>query len=1439
MASTITNLSDSPVLENAPSRRRKQPPAALVAALIALFILIGYVLIGGSHASKSVTLAPGPESPTITITEKAHAGAFGVVGGAQSLGYGMNDKGNWHGTVGTVPLESKPNRVLTLKEAVGANLNFVNYEGEGDGGFGAVSTDPDRMTGAPKTITKDSERLTKLRSWPTIVFGGILNTNADFVNGITGLVFDFTQSILTIAYDPHTVCSDAKDTNCVFNMTKLIAGGDRPGNTGIIGVIFKALYLVVAPLVGLGAIAYAFWNDLKKKQNVKEFVLTIAYTVAAGVLGVALLMNAGTVASLPIKVIQELGGHVMSIGTSAGDEETGADKETGTTSSASAICKSSASELSAAEQTVLSVDSMTCTIWRAVRLDPYARAQFGKPFAKLDVKDPDMAEIIKKAEVDPNTFCVPLKVSGTPADYKNKTLKLEDSNHKVCNLAAYQLYLQTNAQIGDNARTKDHGVEQAWYNLIAVVHADDNMWSTWSYNWSSGVNRFMVTTIAMITFVPIAFILAVFAFISLAQVFLVSILMMVLPIMLMIMIERRKGLSIGKKYFGQLAGGILTYMLYAALLVIGVIIVSAVIDTIDDIALVMIFNMLVGFALWQNRKRLISMIAAANPYDNRHITNKVTNVLARDAIPGSVRANVLGALGGAHVRDAWRNRKTIIDPATDKRAGFLRTVRQNMADGRRLAAENDLLTRKPNSARATMRRAGQRVEAFNAKKMQEQRAAMDAEVMNIRSDRKITSDKVSHGQGNASTVAAMGQAAVADANAAAQHIRRTNENVQRIIIDFEATGRGMGDEAERATFAEMFRTEQAILAANHRRRIAGEIGDSKLYAEASAAFTHLRAHKADLEQELSPEQLAQYGNELEAMFINDPTIGKDKAAINAEFAGAYEQDLKAVRSEVSAARLAEKANKSLDALNQKTLEQEAAEYANQARKEALTTARKNKETAQNAEKIADATYKAALNKFMTEKAGENLVTEFSPMPVEAANSSRLDFMYNSIQRPKLVDPTVQPEPIYDPPFDPHYDNPPIDTDSHVPPFDPTQMPPFDPYYDNPPIDTDSHEPPLSGAQGGESQSGSNPLNKPEPQSFGGGESQASTSGNEDSTSDSEEVTRSLPTPPVTPSLPKTEPVLTVPENFTQGEKIDEPVGGAQSTPLGTPNLDLSPSQGSGESSSDSTESSAGEREHTVSEPIVAAPVPTSKPHLGAEQKHQDRQAEASSVDAFAQPDTTKPDSAKQVETPVAPSDEGSRSNSDSPSEKVTHRGSEPSKSEPTVTPVATSSATQKIPDEPARPPVDKSPSVAPTSSAQAAKSQEEKVAAVVPPVTPASAAQEPVVEPQKAPAKTQTEKMPPKPEPTPKPADKSVMDRGTNSLNTESVTQGKPQSKASAESPLKKNLGNPLGKSDSNEGNTAARPRVFKIPTEKPAPKPASSPLSGPQVEDKIHKKGK
>ena len=80
----------------------------------------------------------------------------------------MNDKGNWHGTVGTVPLESKPNRVLTLKEAVGANLNFVNYEGEGDGGFGAVSTDPDRMTGAPKTITKDSERLTKLRSWPTM-----------------------------------------------------------------------------------------------------------------------------------------------------------------------------------------------------------------------------------------------------------------------------------------------------------------------------------------------------------------------------------------------------------------------------------------------------------------------------------------------------------------------------------------------------------------------------------------------------------------------------------------------------------------------------------------------------------------------------------------------------------------------------------------------------------------------------------------------------------------------------------------------------------------------------------------------------------------------------------------------------------------------------------------------------------------------------------------------------------------------------------------------------------------------------------------------------------------------------------------------------------------------------------------------------------------------
>ena len=87
MAKPNATLTDKPASKEA--SKHKKPPLAVAIMLGFLALLAAYIFATGGNA-KSVTIAPGTNQPTITKTETAHAGAMGIFGGAQSLGYGMN-----------------------------------------------------------------------------------------------------------------------------------------------------------------------------------------------------------------------------------------------------------------------------------------------------------------------------------------------------------------------------------------------------------------------------------------------------------------------------------------------------------------------------------------------------------------------------------------------------------------------------------------------------------------------------------------------------------------------------------------------------------------------------------------------------------------------------------------------------------------------------------------------------------------------------------------------------------------------------------------------------------------------------------------------------------------------------------------------------------------------------------------------------------------------------------------------------------------------------------------------------------------------------------------------------------------------------------------------------------------------------------------------------
>ena len=964
MAKPKTTLSAESTQENRTTSRLKKP-AALIAALFALILLTLYILTGGAGTQKNVTISSETGGkPTVTITERAHASGFGIAGGAQSLGYGMNTKNAWDGDSLFAPivLPTKDNRVFTLKEAAGATLGFVNYEGEGEGNEGVVTTDPDRMEGAPKTISKDSEKLTKQRSFETIATGGFITMIADSINGLTGLGYNLTDATLKAAYNPHTVCSDPNDPDCVFNVTKIMAGDGKGTDKGVIGNVFTYFYLPFVGLISSIVLLRALVQHGLKQQNWKEVGSTAIYVLVAGITGLGLLMNAGLVASIPIQAAQMFGGAAMSITTAAGKEDTGANED-GTTSSASAICKSIASNTSTTEDTVLSINSMSCTIWRVIRLDPYARAQFGRPFAKLDVKDPNIAEIIKKAEVDPNTFCVPLKVEGKPEDWKNKTLHLKSGANKVCNLAAYQLYLKTDAQIGNEENKKSHGVDPRWYNLIAVVHADDSLWDAWSYNWSSALMRFMVTTIAMLSFIPIALLILTFAILALLQMLVIAFMMMLLPIIMLIALDKETGRRYAKAYFSVMLGAIVSYVIYATLLAVGLILLSSIIDTVPDLSMVMLFNLILAVAMFVMRKQIFGFAHRINPLSNNSVGGKINNLLNRDMPLSSLQSGTVGALSGANIAAAWRNRNTVVDPETGKRAGFLSTVSKNMREAGKIAAENDILTRNPNGIRATSIRTRQKMDMARAQELQRLEAAKQAEMENVRSDLDNAQKTVDYGEGQINTQANVARTAVDNANRSAHTARSIVESVNRVVLEF-ATAGTPEERVGRIAFANMFNAEQSMKAALHQERLAQATGDLEGVEVAQVAYREARAYKREQELMVTPIERTHFGNELDRMFQADPLLAMDKAGVDTQFRIAREQDLQAVEAEMATYRAAEKTNQSLVGLAEKEHQLKAVQFAHDARRAAANTPEIKKLPANEATAYLDTVEQEALNAYL-------------------------------------------------------------------------------------------------------------------------------------------------------------------------------------------------------------------------------------------------------------------------------------------------------------------------------------------------------------------------------------------------------------------------------------------------------------------------------------------
>mgnify|MGYP001745765988 FL=1 len=481
------------------------------------------------------------------------------------------------------------------------------------------------------------------------------------------------------------------------------------------------------------------------------------------------------------------------------------------------------------------------------------------------------------------------------------------------------------------------------------------------------IQSIIMTTIAMLSFVPIAIVMLLFSIASLIQLFTVVIMMILLPFIMIALMDKNRGMQIAKRYGSFMVGAVLSFILYSTILAVGVIILSAIIDSVADLALVMVFNIIVAAALWKQRRQLISLVENANPMSNNYMGSKIGNVLDRQNAAGTLRSGMVGALSGANLRSAWRNRNN--ENAEGEKPGFLRAVSKNMREAGKVAAEQNILSRKPNSMAATSIRTRQKLEADKMQELQHYNAAKQSEMETVRSDRQLAHNTVEYGQNATTAQANIEQTAVADANNAANVMRRTNENIQRLVLEF-ATGGDGSDRFQRETFADIFRAEQAMQAASHKRKLANIVGDEYAAMQASAEYNQARSLKGLYEESLTLQERSAYGNELNRMFQADPLLAKSKSAIEDEFAQARQRDLQATEAGMQTYQATSNANKSLTGLLDKEHQEKAMHYATDARKRAENSEIVKKMSAEEATAFLNKTHDAALKEYLENNAPE-------------------------------------------------------------------------------------------------------------------------------------------------------------------------------------------------------------------------------------------------------------------------------------------------------------------------------------------------------------------------------------------------------------------------------------------------------------------------------------
>lgn len=648
-----------------------------------------------------------------------------------NLGLGMNNPSNWNSGSARYVHDDTTGRILTAQEAFGNGIHFTNFNGVGESqglpwfwispplGLPQKDDDTDEKLKSVVSYTGNTpegdgtenwyKNMNSSRTASNCVMGNIGAFVANGVLGITGGVTNLMGGISSFAFDPHFICdpNDPKG-NCI-DLVGIIGGGGQ-SDQGIIGKLTSSVYFPLLSLAALLVGVYIVWNGIAKRQF-RETFLGVLWSVVVTILGIAFLLNPLMLAKAPMVAGNALTSCIVGAFTGSGgcaDNSGG----TGTTDPQTAICEAWSSKTDFVDKAAITMTSMSCQLWKAFVLQPYAQGSFGTTLDQLDLTKSDTIGskiLAKNPGFDSKTFCVDTKVKGKLDSHYGNTLDLTTSGTQICNLAVYQAYLGVDAKMDSGAGGNlpaAGAIDGRWLKVAQLAASDEGMYRAWAPS-DMHLSQISLALIGLFSAVLAAIVIFVVAAFALAF-YVTSILMIAFaPFFLLAGVHPGRGRKMMIGWIGQVLSNVMKYAASAIFLVITVSLYSAVLANVSNPGAILIFMIILTVALLMYRREIVDMVGvidlggeklsnrfAQATMDRVRNTGKTATAIGAGVTAGALSNGALNPLNVANYnpKNILRN---IGDSARAGNDAFRRSVKSRpgalgelMKAGDRISSDN-------------------------------------------------------------------------------------------------------------------------------------------------------------------------------------------------------------------------------------------------------------------------------------------------------------------------------------------------------------------------------------------------------------------------------------------------------------------------------------------------------------------------------------------------------------------------------------------------------------------------------------------------------------------------------------------------------------------------------------------------------------------------------